>query len=363
MMDIPCLEVLIPTFGRTSSAIRAIRSVVSCDDNRIRVRCNSNGRDEKLEAFCHTDSRISFDFFEENQGPSENFYKLYRESKSLFCMLLSDEDTLLPNEVPQFLDFLEAVEQNCNLISSSVWIEEQNDFYIELSPAFDDISLNIAAFTIATTNNYISGYVFRTEALQRLDLLNLCGLPNPVHSRHAYGHIDIAQALLTSGSHFTYRPKMVIRGSAVEQGGDAFAHRTASESTMPDNLNLNPETYGPYARASQYFYREYLLQGLRPHFTPLTFIAAEIGLFTWSFKATLDSPKVALLGPNESVPLEAERAIIDAQAAGCFSGSNYSYLYFNSVTGPTAEALAILDWMARVRDSLPWPLLVQQFRY
>ena len=41
----------------------------------------------------------------------------------------------------------------------------------------------------------------------------------------------------------------------------------------------------------------------------------------------------SLARANESVPLEAERATIDAQAAGCFSGSNYKP-FFNSVTGP-----------------------------
>ena len=88
----PLLEILVPTFNRNESAEAAIESVIDCNDQRLTVRCNSNGYEPNLEKFRNFDSRVKYDCFESNRGPQANSIKLFNETNAKFCMLLSDED-------------------------------------------------------------------------------------------------------------------------------------------------------------------------------------------------------------------------------------------------------------------------------
>ena len=204
----PDLEVLIPTFGRTRGAIKAMRSILACADQRIGIRCNSNGRDDTLEEFCLSDSRIAYDYFPENRGPAASVYKLYRESEARFCMLLSDEDELIGSNVPAFLDFLDNLDINCNVISCSIW-EEHTATYYRDPKVLNEVPLNLPHFQ-PFNDTYMSGYVFRVSELHNIDLAKQMGLPSPVHTRHAYGHLD-AQSLLTSGSFRVHSPTIVMK--------------------------------------------------------------------------------------------------------------------------------------------------------
>ena len=60
----PVLEILIPTYNRSKSAQKAIESVLECNDERISVRCNSNGYDHALQKFCNLNDGVHFDYFE-----------------------------------------------------------------------------------------------------------------------------------------------------------------------------------------------------------------------------------------------------------------------------------------------------------
>lgn len=88
------LEVLIPTYGRPESATVAIESVLVCNDERISVRCNSNGYEPLLEKYRDYDQRLIYDCFPQNRGFQENLLHLYKNTNAKFSMLLSDEDRL-----------------------------------------------------------------------------------------------------------------------------------------------------------------------------------------------------------------------------------------------------------------------------
>ena len=72
----PVLEILIPTFKRSHSAKEAIENVLACDDDRLTVRCNSNGFESALEKYRNLDARVNYDSFESNRGFQENLHKL-----------------------------------------------------------------------------------------------------------------------------------------------------------------------------------------------------------------------------------------------------------------------------------------------
>ena len=128
MIDSCLLEVLIPTFNRPEAAIRAIKSVLSIDDPRIRVRCNSNGREPTLEHFCSQHPNVYFDKFDINLGPEANVHKLLSEATSEFVMLLADEDSLDTAGSKQLLDFLAELRSDCHVVSCAVYDTENDRF-------------------------------------------------------------------------------------------------------------------------------------------------------------------------------------------------------------------------------------------
>ena len=54
----PVLEILIPTFNRSHSAQEAIENVLACNDERLTVRCNSNGFEPGLEKYRNLDTKF-----------------------------------------------------------------------------------------------------------------------------------------------------------------------------------------------------------------------------------------------------------------------------------------------------------------
>ena len=61
------LDILIPTYKRPDTVINTITKILSTNDNRIKIYCNSNGIEEKLEHFkYHEDSRLIYSNFEKS---------------------------------------------------------------------------------------------------------------------------------------------------------------------------------------------------------------------------------------------------------------------------------------------------------
>ena len=356
MIDSCLLEVLIPTFNRPEAAIRAIESVLSIDDPRIRVRCNSNGREATLEHFCAQHPNVHFDSFEINLGPAANVHKLLSEATSEFVMLLADEDLLDTAGSKQLLDFLAESRSDCNVVSCAVYDTEDDRYYYHVGEGSHGKYLNLPGFTILSSTTYMSGYIWRTSLLSGLDLEILIGADEqssngPVFN--AYAHIDISQLLLTAGTCRLYMEKCVCKGAQVPSGGHAFAHRKVAPEADQTNLGLNPYVYGPYARVRQFYYRELVLTKLRAHFPALAYIVAEAHLYTFFFERLIRSPQVVIFDEEMTIESEAIRAIADAQAAGHVSGSTLSTLFSDSILRTTNEAEIAYERLSALKRDLP----------
>lgn len=363
MTDSCLLEVLIPTFNRPEAAIRAIKSVLSVDDPRIRVRCNSNGREPTLEHFCSQHPNVYFDNFDVNLGPQANGHKLLAEATGKFVMLLSDEDSLDTAGSTQLLDFLEESRADCHVVSCAVYDTENDRYYYNIGEGLHGKYVNLSGFTILSSTTYMSGYIWKTSLLGELDLELLLGANEQGSDGPAfnvYSHIDISQLLLTAGTCRLYMEKCVCKGAQISVGGHGFAHRTVMPEVDQNNLDLNPNVYGPYARVRQFFYRELVLTQLRDHFPALAYIVAEANLYTFFFERLISTPQVVIFEEEMTIQSEAARAIADAQAAGHVSGSTLSKLFSDSILRATSDAELAYERLSALKTNLPASFIVTQ---
>jgi glycosyltransferase involved in cell wall biosynthesis len=357
------LEVLIPTFDRPEAAIRAIKSVLDVDDPRIKVRCNSNGREPTLEHFCSQYPNVHYDSFTINLGPEANVHKLLSEATGEFVMLLADEDSLDNTAGKQLLDFLAESRADCQVVSCAVYDTENERFYYNLGEALTGKYVNLPGFTILSSSTYMSGYIWKTSSLSGLDLRLLTGAnlkDSDAPKFIAYSHIDISQLLLKNGTCGFYMEKCINKGAQISSGGLAFAHRTATPEAEQNNLDLNPSVYGPYARARQFFYRESILTKLKDHFPALSYIVAEAMLYTFFFERLLYSSQVVVFEEEMTIESEAVKAIADAQIAGHVSGSTLSNLFSESILRTASEAELTYERMSALKENLPPEFIATQ---
>lgn len=355
--NLPLLEVLIPTYNRPQQAIRAIASVLAAKDDRVMVRCHSNGYESTLENFCANNSQVAYGYFETNHGPEKNAHKLITEASGIFSLWLSDEDWLVPEKLTEFLDFLEAIHKECNVVSCALYEIEKKSYYYNLGSELHRQYCTLAGYTILSSSTYMSGYVWRTETAQSLNLTHLIGAEQPQSQKGAhnvYSQIDISQRLLLDGVGCFYMDLFVVKGRDAGIGGHAHAlsERPETQPSATENLDLNIKVYGPYARTRQFFYRELLLKEIKNNFPALSYFYAEAMLYTFCFERLMFSPEVVRIPESTNLQVEAEAAIADARIAKHISGSNLSRLFDDAIHKSADEAVVAYDAMRRQKENI-----------
>ena len=167
---IPTLEILLPTYKRPCRAKEAMESVLSCNDDRLTIRCNSNGYEPDLEKYRNINKRLNYDCFQTNQGPQANVLKLFSNTNAKFCMILSDEDRVNSKHCNDMLDFLENLDidndgksTSNEEFSSQAWVAQLG---IDLTDA-----INFAFQTIPGRDDLPPTGIFTFQATPNLELL------------------------------------------------------------------------------------------------------------------------------------------------------------------------------------------------
>ena len=303
------LEILIPTYGRPQSAAEAMESSLHSTDDRFGVRCNSNGFEQLLEKYRAFDPRLVYDSFDQNKGPRANAALLLNSTNAKFCMFLSDEDRIASDGISVFLDFLEGLDPNVSVISCSVYDLGEKKFSFLPHNKFKNISCDInkvAALSLIPT--YMSGIVFRTEKLGELNLGNFTrDTPG-----NAYWHLNIALYLLRDAKLRFYHPIFVLKGKEVKYGGDGYSHRIQSRRKVKNNLDLNLNVYGPYARIRQFFYQMENLSGVKHSIKTVPYIMATSRSILFFRYAIRNLDNVVVIPEGLSLASEISRALDDS---------------------------------------------------
>ena len=321
----PVLEILIPTFNRTESAQEAINSVLACKDDRLTVRCNSNGYNPVLEKYRNLNNRVKYDSFESNRGPHANFKKLLLETSANFCMLLSDEDRVNYKNYKSILDYLDSLDETTNVIACSIFDQKKDLFHWKPSLRISESNIH-SYVALSPLSTYMTGLIYRVESL---DHINITDLMNPTIG-NAYGHLDINLHVLLNGKIGYYSDRFVEKGTDIKFGGDGYSHKTLNSSmSISDskNLDLNPSIYGPKARARQFYYRENLLNELKDNIGFISLCIGKLNYIDFFYRGIISSDKHIILPKNTIVKKEALAAYLDSKANKEYSGSITSFFF------------------------------------
>jgi hypothetical protein len=321
----PLLEILIPTFNRSESAEAAIESVLDCNDQRLTVRCNSNGYKPNLEKFRNFDPRVKYDCFNYNRGPHANSTKLFNETNAKFCMLLSDEDRVNNMNYENILNFLESIGKNTQVIACSIFDQSTNDYFWKPGSRIAEFNIhNYVALNPLST--YMTGLIYRVESLKSLDK-NILTNPSEANS---YGHLDITLHMLRNGKLRFFHERFVEKGADLKYGGHGHSHKLKnSTKNLIDNKNmdLNPLVYGPKARARQFYYRENILNKLKSEISPVSFLIGKLNYIDFFYRSIMRSNQLVILPKNTVLKNETMAAYLDSKNKNENSGSKSSSFF------------------------------------
>lgn len=107
------LSICIPSYNRGHRALSLVKRLLNMkyDKTQIEVICSNNGSDKNIEGYktlanIH-DDRFHYYEFEENQGFAANYSHVIKMSQGDFCLLLSDEDWIVKENLDFYLHSLQ----------------------------------------------------------------------------------------------------------------------------------------------------------------------------------------------------------------------------------------------------------------
>ncbi len=157
-------SICIPSHNRGHRAIRLVKELLEMpwDEHEIEIICSNNGSDKYIEEYQEIkrikDKRLQYHEFESNQGFARNVNQVIKMSRGDFCMLLSDEDGILPDNLKNYLLFLD-MHPELSLVkgcTSFVYSDLQTQYFSYTEEAVDGYYL---------MGNYISGTIYNRKII------------------------------------------------------------------------------------------------------------------------------------------------------------------------------------------------------
>lgn len=188
--DAPLITTIIPTYRRPTLLRRAIRSVLSQTYPHFQVCVYDNASDDETAAvvaeFARDDPRVKYHCHPENIGMSANFTYAMEHIATPYFSILSDDDVLLP---PFFETAMRGFTEHSEAILSAgatlVMNERGRIVHVPLAAweryGFFTPPAGLLAWTVEK-HPYITGILFRAEAIERAGLLE----PHLLNADFAY---------------------------------------------------------------------------------------------------------------------------------------------------------------------------------
>lgn len=157
-------SICIPSYNRGHRAVRLVRNLLAMpySEHEIEIICSNNGSDKYKKEYQEIkeikDKRLQYHEFESNQGFAKNVNQVVGMSHGEFCMLLSDEDDILPENLKNYMLFLD-MHPELSLVkgcTSFVYSDLRTQYFSYTEEALDSYYL---------MGNYISGTIYNRKII------------------------------------------------------------------------------------------------------------------------------------------------------------------------------------------------------
>lgn len=161
------LTIGIPSFQRGKKAWECVNRLLECPyDSEIQIVVSNNGSPDaeyydKIKNM--DDSRITYFAFDENQGYTSNVCKVLELATGRFCILCSDEDEVLLENLPELLRFL--INYDVGFIRLSGIGDNMTN--VKDISVYEGLSSIIAGLG----SNYVTGCCFNLTEIKNLDVM------------------------------------------------------------------------------------------------------------------------------------------------------------------------------------------------
>lgn len=326
---------MIPTYKRPERVLDAITTLISSTDKRFNVICSSNCYEPDLEFLRGGDQRVFYSFFEENRGPVANIKKLIEVSTAKYSMYLSDEDTVSTVGFTQFLDFLEALDDDQHVVLCSIFDNAKNEFFFEIPPFLAERSLTLGpALCLDILPYYLSGYVYRRDMIRQSYLEQYF-----TESRGGvYPQRYLAIELLKTSRLAFYNGDLVLLGRPQPIYDDDFYNDASRfDSTRPPESEqyYNPFIYSASAFARQFYFGESQLFHLRTALLKSDYAFASVR-YVLRMYISISLADEEFKNTVHSIRVDCDTAFQEALSRKEFSGSPYGKLFKKLCSAPPA---------------------------
>lgn len=158
------LSICIPSYNRGHRAVELVKKLLAMPygEDKIEVLCSNNGSDKYIQEYKKLsqieDKRFLYHEFAENQGFAVNVNQVIKMSHGDFCMLLSDEDEIIEENLDNYLRFLE-LHPELSLVkgcTSLAYSDLKTQYISQREEALDSFYM---------MGNYISGTIYNRSVI------------------------------------------------------------------------------------------------------------------------------------------------------------------------------------------------------
>lgn len=262
-MSYPLLEIAIPTFNRLNTVLECLQLLIKIRKefpNLITISCSSNKIEANLKDFC-LKNKIKYNEFEKNCGAHQNIKFLLSNTESKFCMILSDEDYLIPSldRIKDFLIFLDNSSPRIGMVLCGVGNDAPEKHGFKYPSTYHGLQFSLKDYFFLNffVPDYISGLTIRSDHINKsiLDEAYEDNVDN------AYAHKTLALCILEKAKLSVYTSEVVRIGNESSEGGESFSHRKKlNKNNLKNNKDLNPMVYGPIPRFKQFIFLDEIIK-------------------------------------------------------------------------------------------------------
>ena len=166
------LSICIPTYNRGHLALKRVKEILGIDSQDIELIVSNNGSTERKEYYEQITSiqnpRLHYFEFEKNQGFVENTCQVIRLSRGDFCMLLSDEDSVIAENLPLYLDMIRHASRFTGDLFGNAWDTVGVIFGSLSTLRYTEANLTAGEESVKGAymwGNYLSGLFFNRQVI------------------------------------------------------------------------------------------------------------------------------------------------------------------------------------------------------